>query len=625
LIEIWNRFQHHKVMHWTLAYAAAAYTLLHGVEMVSNSLSWPHIIARVVTLVLILGLPVVMTLAWYHGAKGLQRVSGPELAIITLLGIIAGSVLWMMARSTVEHSGEVASQVSVVAPSAAVPAATTSAAATAPRTAVAVLPFANLTGDASKEYLGDGMAEELINTLTKVPGLKIPSRTSSFAYKGRSTDLKQIARDLNVGAVIEGSVRAADKRIRITAQLIDAQTDVHLWSETYDEEFKDIFKLQDRLSAAIVKAMSASLNGAAPAAITTSQPTQDAEAYRLYLQGSYLGSRPSEENLNRAVDYFERAIVRDPRFARAYAGLAEAKLKLYNASPKEVEQAARRALELDPSLAMAHGSLSFVNYTAGQLLDVAAEFRAALAADSTDGEIRSHYAELFAAAGQTAKALTEIERAFSLAPTNPIVIGSLAGLYSVVGRDEDARKYADFSVELGMPKNDGGRASVYATSATRARRYTEAAELLISSDGPDSAHHRLYIENTKLVYAALADPSKRAEAMRAPGRLYMTADAPLIRNVVDAGLCNASSRQYVLLGAIDEAFRVANRCLDLMAPSGMLTVGLTGRVIWVPEMRAFRMDPRFPAFATRLGLMDYWQMFGPPDDCDLKDGKLTCH
>jgi hypothetical protein len=93
LIQIWRRFQHHKVMHWTLAYAAAAYTLLHGVEMVSNSLSWPHIIARVVTLVLILGVPVVVTLAWYHGAKGLQKVSGPELAIITLLGIIAGSVL----------------------------------------------------------------------------------------------------------------------------------------------------------------------------------------------------------------------------------------------------------------------------------------------------------------------------------------------------------------------------------------------------------------------------------------------------------------------------------------------------------------------------------------------------
>jgi adenylate cyclase len=142
------------------------------------------------------------------------------------------------------------------------------------------MPFANLTGDATKDYLGDGMAEELINILTKVPGLKVPARTSSFAYKGRTTDIRQIAKDLGVGTILEGSVRAAGKRIRITAQLINAQDGLHLWSETYDEQFTDLFKLQDKLATQIASALQPNLTGTSKA-IGQAPPTQDVEAYRL--------------------------------------------------------------------------------------------------------------------------------------------------------------------------------------------------------------------------------------------------------------------------------------------------------------------------------------------------------
>jgi hypothetical protein len=159
-VRLWERLKQHKVMQWTLAYAAAAYTLLHIAEMLSEAQKWPHTIVRVFSLLLILGVPLVVTLAWYHGARGLQRVSGPELTIITILLLIAGSVLWVLSRGT---NRETAAQTPSVSN-----AATTAgpAIASAPRTAVAVLPFANLTGDATKDYLGDGMAEELINTLT---------------------------------------------------------------------------------------------------------------------------------------------------------------------------------------------------------------------------------------------------------------------------------------------------------------------------------------------------------------------------------------------------------------------------------------------------------------------------
>ncbi len=124
------------------------------------------------------------------------------------------------------------------------------------------MPFVNLTGDASKDYLGDGMAEEVINTLAQVPGLKVPARTSSFAYKGRNTDIRQICRDLGVGTILEGSVRTAGKRIRIAAEMIDAQDGLHIWSHTYDEQFSDLFKLQDDLANAIVQRLQVSLNSA---------------------------------------------------------------------------------------------------------------------------------------------------------------------------------------------------------------------------------------------------------------------------------------------------------------------------------------------------------------------------
>ncbi len=151
------------------------------------------------------------------------------------------------------------------------------------------MPFANLTGDPSKDYLGDGMAEELINVLVKVPGLTVPSRTSSFAYKGRNTDLRQIAKDLNVSTILEGSVRSAGETIRVTAQLIDAQTDRHLWSETYDRKSSDLFKLQDDLAHEIVTAFKTTMNADLPDISSQDPPTKDVEAYGLYLQGIALG------------------------------------------------------------------------------------------------------------------------------------------------------------------------------------------------------------------------------------------------------------------------------------------------------------------------------------------------
>jgi TolB-like protein/Tfp pilus assembly protein PilF len=613
-LNLWDRLKHHKVMQWTLAYAAAAYTLLHGVEMLSEAQEWPHVIVRIFSLLLILGVPMVATLAWYHGAKGLKRISGGELMIITMLGIIAGSALWALARRSSEHPATPTSAAIATAPAAA------SNATTAPRTAVAVLPFANLTGDASKEYLGDGMAEELINTLTKVQGLKVPARTSTFAYKGRNTDIRQIAKDLGVGTILEGSVRAAGKRIRITAQLINAQDGLHMWSETYDRDFTDVFKLQDDLAGAIARALQPNLTDGQKLGLAPARPTQDVEAYRLYLLGTSLSSRLGDESLLRAKDYFRQAIARDPKFARAYAGLALAELMRSNARPAEYVQNARQAIALDSSVATAHSVLAWSAAIKGFWLEEESEFGAALAADPNDGETRAHYAEQLVKVGHVGKALREAEQANAAAPANPMVAVTLAGIYAAIERDAEAVRYADQAAELGITRDQLGW--IYASATRRAGHLSRAAAG--KPPGPDDVHTQRIVEVTRLVYAALAEPARKPAAISSVDRWYPRRDAPAIGTVFQATLCAAGAQQYALLDALDAAYDVANRCLNDMTAAGLRMMGYLPAAFWSLEMRAFRRDSRFQALATRLGLMEYWQQYGPPDECDLNDGKLTC-
>jgi TolB-like protein len=627
---IWARLRHHKVMHWTLAYAAAAYTLLHGAQMIGEALSWPHVIVRVLSLVLILGVPVTVLLAWYHGHKAQHRISGPELAMLTVLLFIAGTLLWALSGSKAEHTEKTVTTTGVITD-------TTSAKSTAPvapRTAVAVLPFANLTGDATKEYLGDGMAEELINTLSKVQGLKVPARTSTFAYKGRNTDIRRIANDLGVGTILEGSVRAAGKRIRITAQLINAQDGLHLWSESYDEEFTDIFKLQDKLATEITTALQPNLLAAAEVAVTQGPPTRDVEAYTLYLQGVSLVQRRSEQNAAKAIEYFQQALARDPKFARAYAWIAQAHMSWSTLSrPAEhhaaAERAARQALALDPNLATGHLALAGVNSARGQYLEMEVHRRAAVSLAPNDGHIRAISAILLPGKGHLKQGLEEAGKAYALAPANPMVVALLAYQHAGAGHDLGAAKYADAAVDLGYPKESFPLPATRELIALHAKRYADAAEIVtktVDVRDPDPART---VEVARLAYAALADPGRRNTALAAGARLYPNSGTAAAAGAThtDVWLCLKSSYYYALMAAHDVAYGLANQCLDGRAPGEVSAYpNANAPFTWfIPELRTFRQDPRFQALATRVGWMEYWQQYGPPDDCDLKNGKLTCH
>ena len=243
----WARMRHHKVIEWTLAYVAAGFALLHGVELVSHAFEWPALIARLTIYILFMGAPVAATLAWYHGHHARQRVSGPELSILIVLLLVAGSALWLISRLSQERAGPATMAVTNRAVN---PATRPEVPFAPPAHSIAVLPFVNLSGDPSQQYLSDGLTEELLNSLTRINELQVAARTSSFSFQGEHPDVITVAHKLNVASVLEGSVRRSGNTIRVTAQLNNAMTGFHLWSQTYDRNLGDILTLQSDIANA---------------------------------------------------------------------------------------------------------------------------------------------------------------------------------------------------------------------------------------------------------------------------------------------------------------------------------------------------------------------------------------
>ena len=353
----WTRLRRRKVVQWGLVYVAAAWGFLQGLEYISESFNWPQQARQIAVLVLVIGLPIVLVVAWYHGDRGEQRFRGTEVAIIALLLLLGGGIFWRYER---------ASEVDTTASSPAEPAT-----ASAPDNAVppddqsiAVLPFADMSPEKDQEYMSDGIAEELLNLLSKVPDLKVIARTSSFAFKGESIEIAEIAKKLNVAHVLEGSVRKSGDKVRITAQLIRAADSSHLWSDTYDRTLDDIFAIQDEIAGAIVQALEVRLSG------KLRRPqggTQNLAAYELYLRAWNGEDWYTESSLDAAERYLQQAIELDPAFSMAWSTLASVYLvKVENGyvDAKEgfarVRQLTQHALQLNPNNAYAHDMLSTI-------------------------------------------------------------------------------------------------------------------------------------------------------------------------------------------------------------------------------------------------------------------------
>src|SRR5207248_4750956 len=306
-----------------------------------------------------------------------------------------------------------------------------------PEKSIAVLPFVDMSSGKDQEYFSDGISEELLNLLAKIPQLQVTARTSSFAFKGKEIGVPEIARTLHVAHVLEGSVRKAGNSVRITAQLIKAGTDTHLWSQTYDRKLDDIFAVQDEIAADVVKQLKVTLLGAAPKARTT-----DPEAYALYLQAVQLGLPFTAEAFQQSGALYRKVLAIDPRYAPAWAGLSR------NFSHEtgqgilpgkegfaQAREAAVKALAIDPDYAPAHAQLGWIAmYGDTDLAGAALHLERALAIDPADLRVLTTSATLLQSLGRLDEALALEEAAVRRDPVNVTTLFNLGYHQRMAGR-----------------------------------------------------------------------------------------------------------------------------------------------------------------------------------------------
>ncbi|HEV2122232.1 MAG TPA: hypothetical protein VGW38_05595, partial [Chloroflexota bacterium] len=237
-----DRLKEHKLVQWALAYLAGAWVMLQVAGELRDTFAWPPVIVRAFTVLLAVGFLAALVLAWYHGEKGAQRVSGPELLMLTALLVIAGVAVAFVGRADESPTATITGSADPPAAPMEIP---------ADRESIAVLPFINMSGEQENEFFSDGITEDILTNLSQIRGLKVISRTSVMQYKGTQKSLRQIGEELGVGHVLAGSVRRAGDRVRISAQLINARTDEHLWAERYDRQLKDIFAIQSEIAEQI--------------------------------------------------------------------------------------------------------------------------------------------------------------------------------------------------------------------------------------------------------------------------------------------------------------------------------------------------------------------------------------
>ncbi len=454
--------QRRRVFRALVGYGVASFAVLQIIEPIMHGLHWPEVVLSYTVVALAVGFPIVVSLAWIFdvNAGRIERTSpaggglrGPRLGLLLVgIGVLAAApgVVWYFAlrsRAAAPSSEEELRARSEAAPP-----------GSRPAPSIAALPLVNLSRDPDQEYFADGLAEELLNLLAKVPGLHVAGRTSSFAFKGKNEDLRSIGQKLNVATLLEGSVQKAGDRVRITMQLINAADGYHLWSESYDRKLTDVFAVQDEIAQAVVAALKLQLlPGQAPT--TRDRRTSNLKAFNEFLLGREFFHRNNVDGFRRSKEAYERAVALDPGYAAAWAGLAMATFWVADsgesvAAIKEGQDravaAAEKAIALAPELPDGYLARGFVRVPIQWDFDGSrADLERALALKPDDPDALNNYAGLIARSlGRFPEGIAAARRATELDPLNARVWFTLGSLLSVSGQLGLAREALNRSLEI---------------------------------------------------------------------------------------------------------------------------------------------------------------------------------
>ena len=465
---------------------------------------------------------------------------------------------------------------------------------------LAVLPLDNLSGDPSQDYFADGMTDELITDLARISALRVISRTSVMAYKHAHKPLPEIARELNVDAVVEGTVLRSGEQVRITAQLIQAPADKHLWAESYEGNLRDTLALQKEVASAIAKQIRIELTPQEQAVLKKSSVVNP-EAYESYLKGRYFWNKRTADGFKVALAYFNQAIEQDPKYAQAYAGLADSYdllgdweygvLAPNEAYPK-AKAAAIKALELDNTLSEAHTSLAFSMDVFDWDWDSAErEYRRAIELNPGYATAHHWYADHLSQMGQNSEAIAEMRKAEHLDPLSLIISADLAGILLVAHLNDEAieqsRKTVDLDPNFAIAHLELGQAFVQKHSYNEAIAEFQKAIELSGGSAPCSSN---------LAYA-YAVSNKRNEAVK------------ILNDLKNRPTRNASeiAMMYVGLGEKDQAMKWLEKAYEEHFNPSILVR---------PAFDPVRSDPRFQNLVHRIGLAS---AYGPPSHPTARD------
>jgi len=473
-----------------------------------------------------------------------------------------------------------------------------------------VLPFVNLSSDREQEYFSDGIAEELLDALARVKGLKVAGRTASFYFKGKKELLQTIGRSLGVENILEGSVRKQGNRVRITAQLTRVSDGTHRWSRSFDGELIDVFDLQEKIARAITDELEVVLRGPEREALIP-VATKDPEAYALHLQASAIFNRRDGERFPDAIAQLEQALRRDPGFARAWSRLGALRAVTpnygrgdFDASLASAEEAARRAIELDPAFAEPHAVLGRVFAFRRHFLDARAALTRALEIDPDDVTALHWFGLDRAILGYRRESNRLLDRLLAIDPMFPNALTWRAEGALADGDIDLAERLAGRARDAGL-----SYAGLSLSWVAEARgRPHEAAVQLAEGLAPLASEFPLRTLEA-IARGTFGDASARVEAL-ADIRRYL-ASAPRIPSGVAA---------YALIRLGEPA-----EALELLARGPTKNDVIPFGTLWGPNGREARALPEFSEAVRRFGFVEVWEREGPPDLCDrVSPGRYAC-